>query len=260
MSLLVSTQAYADDSSVERPAPLGETPTPLPAAPPPSAAPPAPATLPPAAPSPGPVLVAPRAPLVAPRLAMPTLSLAEPSSCAELPDGCPRGAVAPSPAAPEGAEPVRGSSEWYGHQTLIMDGVTLGVGALGISAGSAEAAIAATIMYGAGAPLVHLGNGHPWMALASLATRGSAPFVGGFSGALVGLAAGPRDSNGGLMGPLVGLAVGSVTGVVAAVVLDAAVYSRERKAPPPAWDGKPTLAPTASVTPSGASIGLGGAF
>lgn len=227
----------------------------------------------PSAPAPAPPVHAEDAPS-APGSASPGSYAAAPAAQVASPPRRPEAAAAPplpaASTAPLGDFPVlvagprrdapATAEESYGPQTLIVDGLTLGTAVLAAGARSPAAGVGAGVLYGIGAPMVHLAHGRPWMALASFGTRVTAPALGCVTGALVGYAASSNDSHGGAMAFIGGGLVGLVAGLTAAVVLDAGVYSHAWKKAPPAWDGKPTLAPRASVTPEAASVGVGGAF
>ncbi|MBL0192938.1 MAG: hypothetical protein IPQ09_01720 [Myxococcales bacterium] len=128
------------------------------------------------------------------------------------------------------------------------------------------AGVASFGTYLLGAPIVHAVNGRPAMLAASLGTRVVSPILGAVSGAAIGAAVDGCRGGGDYLcgGPIGGAAIGLLSGVTAAVVLDAAVFSRvhpEATAPArQAWDGKPTLAPTMAASPTGGTVGLGGVF
>lgn len=150
--------------------------------------------------------------------------------------------------------------ESYGPQTIIVDGMTVGAVALAVGTRSPATAVGAGVVYGVGAPLVHLAHGRPGMALASFATRVSAPAMGGLLGFFVMSAATGSSPMDGAFAQGLGASIGVLTGVTAAVVLDAALYSHVWKKAPLGWDGKPSLAPQAAITPGGGSVGVGGTF
>ena len=154
---------------------------------------------------------------------------------------------------PPTAEQSPTQSRWYGYQTLATDGAALAFG--GLSAGTdgrTPREIFGTLALGsylAGAPIVHLSNGHPLKALASLGLRAAAPVGAGLVGGIIGAAAATNDGFlGNLGGTIEGMAIGVMVGAVAASALDAAVIARDtvpNEPPPPA---AATLSPTINVT------------
>jgi hypothetical protein len=125
--------------------------------------------------------------------------------------------------------------------------------------------VASASTYFLGAPIVHLAHGNYGAFGASLGMRTLGPVLGGFTGlGVVALADGCRSGGGGFCGaPLVGAFVGVVGGMLAAVVVDAAVLSKEPREPKitaKSWNGKPTFAPSFAPSAQGATFGFGGAF
>ncbi len=227
LSVLTSV-ASADESAAEPVTPTA----PLPSLPPAEAAPPAAQ-----APAPPAETTAPAQPF---------------GACQDTPSGC-------------AAETRAARGGWYGYQTLSTDSAALLLLLASAKLG-AGAGLASLGTYTLGGPIVHLVHGKPAMFAASLGTRLLSPVLGTVTG--VGLGAALDGCRGGgdfvCGGPIVGAAIGALTGFAAAVTLDAAVFSREHasQARPEqgAWDGKPTLAPTVSASPSGGALGVGGVF
>ena len=149
---------------------------------------------------------------------------------------------------------------WYGYQTLIADSLAVGFGFSARSFDSAGVGLSVGT-YLLGAPLVHLAHGKPGMFAASLGSRIVSPALGGATGYAIGV--GIAGCGGGHYcgTPMAGAAVGFLSGWLAASALDAALFAREAKAEEAKpWNGKPTIAPTASAGPTGASVGVGGLF
>jgi hypothetical protein len=183
---------------------------------------------------------------------------------------CPRPTDAPVVAA---GAPRR---EWYGWQTLIVDGASVGIMIIGGLAQSAAIGATGGLVYLGGPAAVHFGHGNVGMGFASMGLRVGAPIVG----ALIGLAAGAgacssRSGNGDCLA--VGASLGFLGGYVTAVAVDAAVlaYDEPKREAPKSGSGEPPAVasaaprkaapavqwtPTAAATPQGASVGVAGTF
>lgn len=244
VGLTVSAVASAEEVEV-----APSTPAAPPVAPAPAALPTLPAPLEGGMAAPAP------APAPAPAAAQPVAPMASPLAgpCAESPEGC-------------AAEKGTRSDGWYGYQTLITDSLAITLAFASVKLGPV-AGFTSFGTYLFGAPIVHAVHGRLPMFAASLGTRLVTPVLGTATGLAIGAAVDSCKGGGDLFcgGPFVGAAIGALSGFAAAVVLDAAVYSRvpkEAKAPPArqAWDGKPTLAPTLAASPTGGTVGLGGVF
>jgi hypothetical protein len=158
--------------------------------------------------------------------------------------------VAPPPSPPPTER------RWYGHQTLIVDGLSLSFIALGIrnTPQLAEVGLAGFLF---GAPTVHWAHGHVGKGFGSLALRLVPPIVAlyllidgsnGFSDS------GSSRTNG------AEVAVGAIVGLAwipTAVTVDAAVLARETV---PVEAQKVSWTPRFSLTRGGATVGAGGAF
>jgi len=168
------------------------------------------------------------------------------------PTGAEGAAVASNPSPP-------GSMRWYGVETLLVD--VGGVSAL-IAAGatrrdtSAALADLGVATYFLGGPIVHIAEGHAREAGLSFGLRVGAPLAGGVSGYLLGEATCAKD-DGEVPCPAVTAALGMLSGMVSAILVDAAVLSDD---PEPSSPETPHFAPTLSFTKSGATAGLVGAF
>lgn len=156
------------------------------------------------------------------------------------------------PAAPVAPVPRTTRTKWYGRETLIVDGVSAGVFALGVGvAWSAQGEgmllfpLAGIVSYGIGAPIVHTTHGNVGRAAASLALRVALPTIGTELTS-------PRPDD----------SVGLVIGVASAVALDASVFAFEtvEETPPARSVRAINLSPVASINPRGSFFGVGGAF
>ena len=182
------------------------------------------------------------------------------------------------PAAP--ASPLRGAStaipgeqaeelpkkaipgDWYGYETLLVDGAGLGLGA-GTVAGGIPLGIAGLATYVLGGPIVHAVHGQGGKVGIDLAVRLGAPAVGMATGAAIGCAmfsCSKGDFAG--FGAMILGGVGAGVGVLTAIVIDAAVLANEPGLPAKtkSWNGKATFTPQVSALPGGGSVGVGGAF
>ena len=169
--------------------------------------------------------------------------------CSESANGC---------SAESDASPKRGA--WYGYQTLIVDSLAVGFGFSATNLGSSGVGLSAGTNL-LGAPLVHLAHGRPGMFAASLGSRVVSPALGGVTGYAIGAGLGGCGGGNYCVAPMIGAAAGFLSGLLAASALDAALFAREAKPEEPKpWNGKPTIAPTASAGPTGASLGVGGLF
>jgi hypothetical protein len=159
--------------------------------------------------------------------------------------------------------------EWYGWQTLMADGGAL---LLGVAAGGSKSDGLGVFAYGTyllGPGLIHMAHGNYGVGGGSMGIRLLAPPVGAVLGLALG-AASCRSRNLGfdrgnsacILGNTV---VGGLVGYVAAVVLDAALFSYERPSPTPVAGSakrkpKATVVPTGNFTTESAQVGLAGSF
>lgn len=173
-------------------------------------------------------------------------------------------------AAPMAAQPAKGAGaepppmEWYGHQTLIADGVAgagLTLAMVTAFAGATESA-APVLLFGSlgsfalGAPIVHVANGEVGRGLASLGVRLAAPSLGAWVGLEASRNCNPKKEpfNFCAFG---GLVAGFATGMVSASAIDALLLAWKQTPQDPA---KASIAPDVSITPNGATIGATGRF
>lgn len=143
-------------------------------------------------------------------------------------------------------------TEWYGWQSLIADGSSIGIMVGGNAARSPGAGYFGIAGWYLASPVIHAVHGHGGKAAAALGLRLGLPVLGG----LVGAAAQNDRSDEDVPA---GLVYGALLGVVAAMVIDDVVLANEDVVPEPTPDA-PTLGPTASVVHGGATVGLGGSF
>lgn len=103
-------------------------------------------------------------------------------------------------------------SEWYGYQTLLSDGLAIGILVGTGKTDHNDLALAGLAVYVAGAPIVHLAKGSASRAAKSLGLRVGLPLAGG----VVGLALGGDG-----LEALGGAAMGTLLGVISAIAADA---------------------------------------
>ena len=172
--------------------------------------------------------------------------------CADRPEGC--GA--------EGSATAT-APRWYGYQTMMVDVSAVLLGFSSVATGAAGG-VAAAGTYVVGTPIVHLAHGNYAAFGISLGMRTGGPLLGGLVGFGAGMGVGGCDSSNGYCAvPFAGALVGAVGGMLAAVVVDAAVFAKEPREPrttAKSWDGKPTLAPAILPSPQGGSVGVSGSF
>lgn len=159
-------------------------------------------------------------------------------------------ARADSPPPPE--EPF---VESYRNTTLAMDGVGMGLTALGLGGNVEVLALIGLPLYLVGPPLMHVSNGRPRRAVASVGMRVGLPLLGLVIGDSI-----PRDC--GDTGdcntsPSSGVLIGVGAGLVVASALDA-IFLAEGDAP--AAKLKTTWRPVAHSTRGGFALGIAGQF
>jgi hypothetical protein len=172
-----------------------------------------------------------------------------------------------TPPAPASAGETAGG--WYGWQTLIADGASVAVTALGAASQIAPVGFMGVGGYLLGAPSVHVAHGNPGRAVGSLLLRAGLPVLGFAAGAAAfhqpdSQACAGREECWNFSGLAEGLALG-LAGIATSVALDAAVFARESA--PSAIDSDRAPSPTkATATPQlgyvrgGAVVGVGGRF
>jgi hypothetical protein len=199
----------------------------------------------------------------------PTPAASTADTAAAIPVDAPAHAVVAY--APPAPTPAR-QAEWYGWQTLLVDGVAIGTIPLELAPSasftrtpSASYLLLASVStYAIGAPLVHIAHGHTGRGLADLGLRVGAVAAGGIAGAALGKPGTPSACEANLAGCLAessnGLAVGATIGAVLASLIDASLLARETKpaemAPSPSF----TWSPLAAMTKGGGTAGLQGSF
>jgi hypothetical protein len=170
----------------------------------------------------------------------------------------------PSEGAP--APAARQHVEWYGWQTLLADGISLGTMPLELSSNNPSASYlfyASLSGYTFGAPAVHAAHGRWRLAVADLGLRVGAVAVGSLAGAAIGKPGAPSGCDARIAACLTddsnGLFIGATIGAIAASLLDASLLARDvhtREAPVPTF----VWTPAASVVRGGATAGLTGEF
>lgn len=180
--------------------------------------------------------------------------------------------LAPAPAPPPMAPPValppaapppvvadepETERRGYGGQTLLVDGVSLGLILLASdeSSGGALAAVGG-LGYLLGPPFVHAAHGHAGKTFASFGLRVALPLAGGFVGC-----AAEGDSSG-EYGCLGGAAVGLGLGIIGAIILDAAVIANEDvpRETPRRPEARLRLFPRLTLTGQRGELGVLGRF
>jgi hypothetical protein len=173
----------------------------------------------------------------------------------------------PAPAAPAP------STEWYGWQTLLVDGVALGTIPLELSPSASFARtpsasylfVGSLSSYALGAPLVHVAHGRWGRGVADLGLRVGALAAGSLVGASLGKPGAPSSCEANLAGCFAqgssGLAVGAAIGAVLASVIDASLLARDTTRPrETAAAASTTWSPVASITRGGGAAGLQASF
>jgi hypothetical protein len=157
--------------------------------------------------------------------------------------------------APAIEEPTRTRRHWYGWQTLLMDGASVGLMASGAAGDSGGAVTWGALGYVFGAPIVHGVHDHGGKFFASLGARVGFPLVGALIGAGAGSGSCKNDCSG--TGALVGL----ILGMGGAIAFDAAVIAREDAPEPELSEApRPRVAPAITIGKDRAEIWLGGTF
>jgi hypothetical protein len=192
----------------------------------------------------------------------------------------PAAPVAAAPSARPAADlrPLKMKEEWYGYQTLIVDGASSAMifGPLLLGKGDPEGSVmlAGALTYIGGGPVVHWLHGNVGPGFGSFALRVGLPVSGAFWGAIGGAMLMPRNSEHGFE---TGAAVGFFAGMAGASILDAGLLAYEKGKDPEAYDGdaakaappkavaKPVglvrLVPQAAMLPGGGgSVGVSGVF
>lgn len=173
---------------------------------------------------------------------------------------------------PESGSPQAGDEEsrpvetparsWYGWQTLTFDAAGVATVILGASANNGGVSLVGASLYALGGPAVHLGHGQYAPAAASLGMRLGLPIGGALGGALIGELTctdhGKHDEE--FPCPAAGAALGFVSGILTAIVVDAAVLAREPEAPSVTSPTALRLSPQLAFERHSAQIGLAGAF
>lgn len=164
-------------------------------------------------------------------------------------------------------------SEWYGWQTLTVDGASLAT----TFSGAVTPALAVVGLGGLvlGAPIVHLAHERPLAALGSLGLRTLLPLTGMVTGYAAAGRCTKQPQPGDMLGPcfLHGVGEAALGGAIAlgvGIAIDTTLLARETREPEDETSGSTTNLPTnlrvRSVAPSfdpttrAASVGVGGTF
>jgi hypothetical protein len=152
----------------------------------------------------------------------------------------------------------RTESRWYGWQTLVADGASLTLLAVGISLESSALSAAGLLGYALGSPAVHVGHVRPLTALGSTGLRIALPATGMLLGPALGschhdeepsLASCTTESR----------VVGSLIGAAVAIALDASWLARDSVPEQPA-PRKLSLTPTLELARERQVLGVQGSF
>lgn len=172
---------------------------------------------------------------------------------------------APEISLPRDDDTSSSSSQWYGSETLAVDGAALGavlVGGAFVAGGAAPGGLLALggfVTYFVGAPVVHLTHVRVGAAFGSAGLRVGVPLVGGAVGTAF---ANCSDSDdGGHGGEPYGCGFGEfiagmAVGAVGAMVLDSALLAHESAPKPRPGDVAWTLIPTADPKQRSAGIAV----
>jgi hypothetical protein len=184
-------------------------------------------------------------------LASPAASADAPPCGAASPDAA---AAPPAPAAP----PPAARRQWYGYQTLIVDGASLVTAPIVVGLGGLVL----------GGPIVHLVHHRPLAALASLGLRTALPTAGAYIGLSAAGTCHDKQEPGRLLGSCFmhgfsELIVGGLVGATIAIAVDASTLAFETDAPEDRESGVPhvtSLVPSIDPLTRSASVGLAGTF
>ncbi len=177
------------------------------------------------------------------------------------------GQVAPdAPAAPPPAQ-----EEWYGWQTLTSDGAALLLVSASLILGSSQSSVddglarGGILLYGLGAPTIHIFHGRGWLMPLDLGLRVLLAGAGALAAASLGLLSGllTFDPGAGFDRAINGLRWGAITGAVASMSIDAILFARKPAPPAPASQPAAStlrVAPFAGTARGAPVAGLAGAF
>jgi hypothetical protein len=157
---------------------------------------------------------------------------------------------------------ARPARHWYGWQTLILDGVAVGLVVAAVASEGDAALAAAGLTYVAGPPIVHFAH-RQLIGFGSLGLRTAGPLVTGAAGAaLAYLLSGGDDDGGGPHGgwATYGAVLGVGVGILAAPIVDAVLLAYEPAAPTAARPRTGRILPTVVASGRDARIGLAGSF
>lgn len=183
--------------------------------------------------------------------------------------------VSTAPAAPAPTPQPVYEKVWYGHQTLIADGVFFGTLMGGVAARSGGVTTAGYLGFLLATPILHMAHGNVGPGFGSIAVRFFLPLLTLGAGAIAGVIVGGTSGSGsfdrfldGANGAVHGAVVGALIGVAGCAAIDAAglAYRKERVSGrsvtrgPGASEPWFTLAPSLDVQKDRAAFGVVGQF
>ena len=145
--------------------------------------------------------------------------------------------------------PPREVRAWYGYQTLALDALSTLLITVGIAKWNGDLGAAGLASFAFGPPILHMVHGQVWKGLYDLGLlRVAGPFLSAGLGATIGMLIGAKTGCGGgdsdlPCGSVPGLVIGLGAGMVAAVAVDASVFS---------WESRPA---TTNSPPKGGAFG-----
>lgn len=165
---------------------------------------------------------------------------------------------------PAEGEP-RARTEWYGWQTLTLDGATFVVAVAGSAAAKSPIpGLLACGFFVVSGSIVHGFRGRGSAALTSLALRAGIPAAGTLLGGLIGFVFTSGETNSavgsGVFGALFGGAIGGGLGVLTASALDAALLGYQTVPDAEKKNSGLRFSPTVQFSPQGAHAGIAGTF
>lgn len=150
-------------------------------------------------------------------------------------------------------------SVWYGWQTLIADGASIGTLVVAAAAddhssSGDDLAGLALLGYVVAPGIIHFVHRNPGRGFASMGIRIGMPLAGGILGASI------ASGCDGFLCEADGAAVGLLLGMGGAIAIDAAVFAYDDRKPRSARSAKagPSISPIVSVLPGRAFVGIAG--
>jgi hypothetical protein len=177
-------------------------------------------------------------------------SAAEPGPPAPLPPTGP-----PAYVPPQAAPPPNTERHWYGAQTLIADGLSVGLFVLGAKAESTSTMVIGATGIVLASPFIHWSHGKVATGFGSLALRVIPPIVGAlllFDGIGSSDAKEPRNSTESAIGSVI-----LIAWIPTAVTVDAAALAYEER---PVETAQTRWMPSFTLVRGGATVGASGTF